>query len=99
MPPPNIYDPDFKKVMRSSPAPGLGYGEREKLNKTFNVPGPGNYQTPQKMGNEGPKFIMGMKIQDSISIKRAKEMPSPDLYNPDFSVVKKHTSIFSVGRA
>ena len=45
-------------VKESSPATGFGYGERQKLNKSTMIPGPGNYETPSKVG-EGPKYIMG----------------------------------------
>lgn len=43
MPPPNNYNPNYKNIRRNSPATGFGYGDRSFLNKTFNVPGPGNY--------------------------------------------------------
>ena len=57
-----MYDPKFENIKKAAPATGLGYGSREFLNKTFNFPGPGNYQTPTRIGNEGPKYIMGLKL-------------------------------------
>ena len=43
LPPPNIYDPDYKKVTKKAAATGFGYGERSSMSKTFVAPGPGTY--------------------------------------------------------
>jgi hypothetical protein len=88
LPPPNNYDPHFERTKRNAPATGFGYGERSFLNKTFNAPGPGNYQTPTKVG-EGPKYLMGIKLNDSILEKRAKLIPSPDNYNPKYNFIQR----------
>ncbi len=42
---------------------------------------------------------MGLKLNDTMSAKRAYELPSPDNYNPKFESVKKQTGVYSVGRA
>lgn len=98
LPPPNVYNPKYDHTKRNSPATSLGYGSRTFLNRTFEVPGPGNYSTPSKVG-EGPKYIMGIRLNDSIQEKRAKQLPSPDNYNPNFEVVRQKTGNYSVGRA
>ena len=41
------------------------------------VPGPGNYKIGSKVG-EGPKFYMGLKLEDSSLVKKAREIPAPD---------------------
>eukprot|EP00347_Sterkiella_histriomuscorum_P007720 403347820 len=98
LPPPNGYHPKYENTRRNSPSTGFGYGNRSFLNRTFEMPGPGNYQTPTKVG-EGPKYIMGAKLNNSILEKNAKEQPSPDNYNPKFEVVRKQTGVYSVSRA
>lgn len=42
---------------------------------------------------------MGLKLHDNISVKRAQELPSPDNYNPNFSVTREKQSVFSVGKS
>lgn len=58
MPPPNLYSPKDKYTSTGSPATGFGYGERYNLSKSMITPGPGNYDTPKKIG-EGPKYVIG----------------------------------------
>ncbi|CDW79820.1 UNKNOWN [Stylonychia lemnae] len=96
LPPPNVYRPQFEKIKRNAPSTGFGYGDRGYLNKTFTdtIPGPGNYQTPTKLG-EGPKYFIGQKLES----KRALILPSPDNYNPRFDTIQKRTGNYTVGRA
>jgi hypothetical protein len=61
LPPPNIYDPDFKKVSQKAPATGFGYGERSSMSKSFIAPGPGTYKAPSAIG-EGPRYHLGVKL-------------------------------------
>ncbi len=68
------------------------------MNKTFNAPGPGNYLLKSTIG-EGPKFGMRIKLNDSITEKRVKDLPSPGAYDPHFEVTKKKLGVFSVGKA
>lgn len=77
LPPPDKYNPDFNKISKKSPATGFGYGYRPGMNKTFNVPGPGAYRAPSVIG-EGPKYVMGIKIDDPYTTKKNKEIPSPN---------------------
>lgn len=42
---------------------------------------------------------MGVRLNDSITEKRAKEQPSPDNYNPKFDFVHKRLGNYSVGKA
>lgn len=42
---------------------------------------------------------MGLKLDDSIITKQAKEYPSPDFYSPKFDFIKKKDGVFSIGRA
>ena len=92
LPPPNIYDPDFKKVSQKAPATGFGYGERSSLSKTFIAPGPGAYKSPTAIG-EGPRYHLGVKLFDSYEAKRMKDLPAPNIYNPKFDVMAKTTTL------
>ena len=48
---------------------------------------------------EGPKYILGVKLQDLSLIKRALQVPSPDNYNPNFEFTKHRLGNYSVGKA
>jgi hypothetical protein len=98
LPPPNIYDPDFHKVKQRSPATGLGYGDRSSFSKTFQSPGPGAYKSPSAIG-EGPTYVLGARLENTYEIKKAKEVPSPNLYNPKFEAMAKTQSVFSIGKS
>lgn len=98
LPPPNIYNPNFEKTRMKAPATGLGYGERSVMNKTLNSPGPGTYQHPTSIG-EGPTYILGARLFDSYETKKNKEQPSPFQYSPNFDVLSKTQSVFSIGKA
>lgn len=77
LPPPDKYNPKLDSVKRSPPATGFGYGHRLKLGKNASQePGPGSYTAPSKVG-EGPKFVMGMKLEDRTIEKKAMVVPSP----------------------
>ena len=79
LPPANLYNPQKEKVLPCAPATSLGYGERNHImSKSFNAPGPGSYKTFTRVGNEGPKYVMGSKLEDTSVIKKAKEIPAPD---------------------
>ena len=62
------------------------------------MPGPGNYESPKKVG-EGPKYGMGLKLQDVTHLKRALLVPSPDNYNPKIDFTVKREGNYSVGKA
>lgn len=98
LPPPNIYNPKIDGVKSKSPATGLGYGERSAMSKTFNSPGPGAYKSPSAIG-EGPTYVLGARLNDPYTEKKAKEMPSPNAYNPKFDVLAKTQSVFSIGKS
>ena len=48
---------------------------------------------------EGPKYFMGVRLNDTITEKRMKEQPSPDNYNPRFDFVQRKLGNYSVGKA
>lgn len=98
LPPCNTYTPNYNGVKQKSPATGLGYGERPAINRTLMSPGPGAYKSPSAMG-EGPTYILGARLNDPYTEKKAKEMPSPNAYNPHFEVLAKTQSVFSIGKS
>jgi Sperm-tail PG-rich repeat len=98
LPPPNIYNPNYEKIKSKAPATGLGYGERSAMSKTFASPGPGAYKSPSAIG-EGPTYVLGARLHDPYEAKKAKELPSPNHYNPKFDVLSKTQSVFSIGKS
>lgn len=98
IPPPNVYNPSISFVKKNSPATGFGYGDRSYLNRTFTAPGPGSYQAPTKIG-EGPKFHMGVKLEDQSIAKKAALIPSPVAYNPKVEYAKEKMAVFSIGKS
>ena len=98
LPPPNIYSPDYKKVVQKAPATGFGYGDRSSMSKSYIAPGPGAYKSPTAIG-EGPRYHLGKKLFDTYEQKRMKDLPAPNVYNPKFDVMAKTTSVFSIGKA
>jgi hypothetical protein len=98
LPPPNSYNPSIDFVKKASPATGFGYGNRNILSRSFNIPGPGSYTSPSRIG-EGPKFHISMKLEDNTLLKKAKEVPSPDNYTPSYNNVLRTQSVFSVSKS
>jgi len=50
------------------------------------------------MGN-GPTYVLGAKLYDSFEAKKMKEQPSPNHYNPNFDVLGKTQSVYSIGKS
>ena len=88
LPPPNQYNPKYDGVKTKSPATGFGYGDRPAMSRTFIAPGPGAYKTPSNIG-EGPTYVLGARLEDAYTTKKAREQPSPNHYNPKFDVLSK----------
>jgi hypothetical protein len=42
---------------------------------------------------------MGLKLEDISVVKKAKGLPSPSEYNPNFNIFSKTQRVFSIGRA
>ena len=98
LPPPNNYNPTVNFVKKASPAAGFGYGERSSMNRTFTAPGPGTYKSSTRMG-EGPKYQIGIKLEDHSILKKAILVPSPVAYNPSVDLSKEKMSVFSIGKS
>jgi len=88
LPPPNIYNPSYEKTRHKAASTGFGYGDRPGMSRTFIAPGPGQYKSPSCIG-EGPTYILGAKIEDTFEHKKAKDLPSPNHYNPKFDFLSK----------
>ena len=84
-------------------AASFGFGSSKRpaigVKSTINVPGPGNYTIPDRIGNEGSKITLGMRTLDLSDAKR-NISPGPGNYEigygANISTVKKEPA-FSMG--
>lgn len=49
------------------------------MRKSFEMPGPGSYVPPEKVGKEGKKFTI---LGRPKSVEKSKGSPGPASYNP-----------------
>ncbi|EGR31795.1 hypothetical protein IMG5_102040 [Ichthyophthirius multifiliis] len=81
-PGPNFYFPIPLSTKSEIYNPTIGIGERPPLHSKTNVPGPGQYNHPQKIG-EGPKWKIALKVQ---KIDKA-DNPGPGAYDANIGYV------------
>jgi len=43
--------------------------------------------------------VLGARLENTYEIKKAKEVPSPNLYNPKFEAMARTQSVFSIGKS
>lgn len=76
-PGPGAYNPSKSE---HSPAPKMGFSQREPLSDSLANPGPGTYQVPPKF-QEGPKY----SISGKHSTRLIGEVPGPGHYSQDLN--------------
>lgn len=89
-PGPGQYQPNFKPVQKSNGNYKVGTGKRtEAVSKEKRyVPGPGQYQSPDKFGKDAPKVSLHSKLLDSNS---RNLNPGPGQYNPAQTVIRQRS--------
>ncbi len=60
---------------------------------TKNVPGPGQYEHPNKVGKEGPKYSVGKELRKE---SQRPQTPGPGHYNNESLVNKNKAPIYSI---
>jgi len=99
-PPPTVYNPTDSFTKTASAAWGFGTSGRPPLNdnRKATIPGPNQYAIGSVIGNDGPKYVMGIKIRDQINDFKEK-IPGPgqyEVFNMTHSRIKREPA-FSVG--
>lgn len=83
-PPPDSYNPVYQSTKEKSPNWGFGSSKRGQLtNGKVVSPSMQTYNIPSR-AVEGSKWVMGAKLQGSMSVDKAKFAPGPGNYDPDF---------------
>lgn len=101
-PSPDRYQPKDTYSSQRTSVHGWGFGSSKRQNltdKKMNIPAPGQYLIPAKMG-EGPRYHMGSKIEANSSIgtetRKTRGNPGPGAYKPSFSSVFKSEGNFTL---
>lgn len=85
-PGPGGYNPDFKAVKESVPSCAFG-SPNKSLRGDSSMPGPGQYELKQIVGNEGPKYA----IKGKYNQNKKDLIPGPGNYNPKDEIVRHGT--------
>eukprot|EP00356_Strombidium_inclinatum_P017106 CAMPEP_0170483580 /NCGR_PEP_ID=MMETSP0208-20121228/3259_1 /TAXON_ID=197538 /ORGANISM="Strombidium inclinatum, Strain S3" /LENGTH=163 /DNA_ID=CAMNT_0010756693 /DNA_START=857 /DNA_END=1345 /DNA_ORIENTATION=- len=95
-PPPDSYEPQFASVKEKCPLWGFGTSKRKGLTVGKSVaPSMQSYNIPSK-AVEGNKWIMGVKLESSLANPKARLVPGPGNYEPDFRATQKAKPSFSM---
>ena len=62
-PPPDTYNPEYKTLKAKDPTWGFGSSTRAQSAK-LKTPAPGTYNIPGVISTEGPKYNMGLKLDN-----------------------------------
>jgi hypothetical protein len=85
MPPPNAYDPEYKKVISNEPKWGFGSSRRGPLTLGKNdSPSMQKYNIPSR-AIEGRQQQFGLKLEVGSTMNtKSNQNPGPGAYHPKF---------------
>ena len=83
IPAPSKYNPNFNVVLLHEAKWSFAQSQRPKLNGD-RTPSVHDYKIKSKIGTEGPKFLIGQKLNE----KPADKIPGPE-YDPNYNTIKQ----------
>ena len=88
------YSDNAKYIQLNSPSWKIGTSLRQPLNDITDSPGPGRYNINKNIGENSPKYSMGIKIKE---FGKNFSTPGPGKYNSDQLNIYKHYPSWNIG--